>query len=128
MGQVGSVNILCLITALQSTIYAVICSILGCRIAKSIGLVHSLRIEKNSLLHTLAVTLGGGVFSLLWIIGHSEDGCRRWQKAMKAVCFVLNGRLDLLFERLYQKYGIWYAIIGHAGVHVILKVIWLLLV
>ena len=30
-------------------------------------------------------------------------------------CFLLNGELGLVFGWLYRKYGIQYAMIGHAG-------------
>ncbi len=40
-------------------------------------------------------------------------------------CFLLNGGLGLLFGRLYRKHGIQYAMIAHAGCHVISKLIWI---
>ena len=43
-------------------------------------------------------------------------------------CFLLNGGAGLLFGRLYRKYGIHYAMIGHALAHVVSKVIWILFV
>ncbi len=43
-------------------------------------------------------------------------------------CFVLNGGLGLVFGRIYRKYGIQYVMIGHAGAHIISKIIWLLLI
>ena len=39
-------------------------------------------------------------------------------------CFLLNGGFGLVFGRLYRKYGIQYAMIAHALVHVVSKVIW----
>lgn len=41
-------------------------------------------------------------------------------------CFILNGGLGVVFGWSYRKYGIQYAMIAHAGVHVISKVIWML--
>ena len=38
-------------------------------------------------------------------------------------CFLLNGGLGLVFGWLYRKYGIQYAMIGHAGAHIISKLI-----
>lgn len=43
-------------------------------------------------------------------------------------CFLLNGGLGLVFGWLYRKYGIQYAMIGHAGAHIISKLIWLVLI
>ena len=41
-------------------------------------------------------------------------------------CFLLNGTFGLLFGWLYRKYGLRYAMISHAGCHIISKAIWLL--
>lgn len=43
-------------------------------------------------------------------------------------CFLLNGTFGLLFGWLYRKYGLRYAMIAHAGCHVVSKVIWILFV
>ena len=43
-------------------------------------------------------------------------------------CFLYNGGLGLAFGWLYRKYGIQYAMVCHAGCHVISKLIWLLFV
>lgn len=43
-------------------------------------------------------------------------------------CFLLNGCFGLLFGWLYRKYGLRYAMIAHAGCHVISKLIWILFV
>ena len=42
--------------------------------------------------------------------------------------FLLNGSLGLLFGRFYRKHGIQYAMITHAGVHIVCKLVWLLFV
>ena len=39
-------------------------------------------------------------------------------------CFLLNGGLGLFFGWLYRRYGIQYAMIGHAAAHVVSKLIW----
>ena len=41
-------------------------------------------------------------------------------------CFLLNGGLGLLFGRLYRKYGLRYAMLAHAGCHIVSKLIWIL--
>lgn len=43
-------------------------------------------------------------------------------------CFLLNGGFGLVFGRLYRKHGIGYAMLAHAGVHVISKLIWILFI
>ena len=40
-------------------------------------------------------------------------------------CFLLNGGIGLMFGWLYRKYGLRYAMIAHAGCHVISKLIWI---
>ena len=45
-----------------------------------------------------------------------------------ARCFLMNGGFGLAFGRLYRKYGIQYAMLAHAGVHVISKLIWILFI
>ena len=40
-------------------------------------------------------------------------------------CFLLNGGFGLAFGWLYRKYGLRYAMIAHAGCHVISKLIWI---
>ena len=43
-------------------------------------------------------------------------------------CFLLNGGFGLMFGRLYRKYGIHYAMLSHAGVHIVSKLIWILFI
>jgi len=43
-------------------------------------------------------------------------------------CFLLNGGFGLLFGWLYRKYGIVYAMIGHALFHIISKLIWVIFI
>ena len=43
-------------------------------------------------------------------------------------CFVMNGAFGLIFGRLYRKYGIQYAMLAHAGVHIVSKLVWILFV
>ena len=40
-------------------------------------------------------------------------------------CFLLNGTFGLLFGWLYRKYGLRYAMVAHAGSHVVSKFIWI---
>ena len=43
-------------------------------------------------------------------------------------CFLMNGGFGLVFGRLYRKRGIEYAMLAHAGVHVVSKLIWILFI
>lgn len=43
-------------------------------------------------------------------------------------CFLLNGGSGLAFGWLYRKYGIVYAILGHALFHIVSKLIWLVFI
>ena len=43
-------------------------------------------------------------------------------------CFLLNGGFGLLFGWLYRKFGIQYAMVSHAGLHIVSKLIWLLFI
>ena len=45
-----------------------------------------------------------------------------------ARCIILNGGIGLLFGYLYRKYGLRYAMIAHAGCHLISKLIWILFI
>ena len=43
-------------------------------------------------------------------------------------CFLMNGAYGLAFGRMYRKYGIQYAMLAHAGVHIVSKIIWLIFI
>ena len=43
-------------------------------------------------------------------------------------CFLLNGGFGLAFGWLYRKHGLQYAMIAHAGLHLVSKIIWILFV
>ena len=43
-------------------------------------------------------------------------------------CFLLNGGFGLLFGWLYRKYGLRYAMLAHAGCHIVSKLIWILFI
>ena len=40
----------------------------------------------------------------------------------------MNGGFGLVFGRLYRKQGIEYAMLAHAGVHIVSKLIWLIFI
>ena len=43
-------------------------------------------------------------------------------------CFLMNGGFGLIFGRMYRKYGIQYAMLTHAGVHIVSKLICILFI
>lgn len=43
-------------------------------------------------------------------------------------CFLLNGGFGLLFGWLYRKFGIHYAMVSHAVLHIVSKLIWILFI
>ena len=43
-------------------------------------------------------------------------------------CFLLNGGIGFLFGWLYQRYGLRYAMIAHAGAHIVSKIIWIIFI
>lgn len=43
-------------------------------------------------------------------------------------CFLLNGGFGLVFGWLYRKYGIVYAMTGHALFHIVSKLIWIIFI
>ena len=43
-------------------------------------------------------------------------------------CFLLNGGFGLVFGYLYRKHGLRYAMLAHAGCHMVSKLIWILFI
>lgn len=43
-------------------------------------------------------------------------------------CFLLNGFGGICFGHIYRKYGIHYAMISHAGAHIVWKTLWVLFI
>lgn len=208
--QVGSVEMVILITTVQSLLYAMVCGLLGKFLAKKVGLWReSWVLERNPLIATAVVgTITGCaliLFDLFWfnneaeVIRQSYEAkptlnyiiasltyggvieevmlrlfwvsliafmmqklfARGKEEVAPAIlitanviaallfaaghlpatvmsiglnpviifrCFLLNGGAGLLFGRLYRKYGIHYAMLGHALAHVVSKLIWILFV
>ncbi len=74
--QVGDSRILIVVSAVQTAGYALFCGFFGYILADKLGLWKPIRVERNSLLVTLAVSVVGGiVFSLdHWVFGSMIDG------------------------------------------------------
>lgn len=69
------------------------------------------------------------IAGLLFAAGHLPATFLTFQTVDAIViirCFLYNGGLGIVFGWLYRKYGIQYAMIGHAGTHIISKAIWML--
>lgn len=76
VAQLGSKELLVVISTVQTVGYALVCGFFGCLLAEATGLWKPIRIEKKSLLITLVISLAGGiVFSLdHWVFGSVIDG------------------------------------------------------
>ena len=71
------------------------------------------------------------IAALLFAAGHLPETFLTFQTVdVIAIirCFLYNGGLGLVFGWLYRNYGIQYAMIGHAGTHIISRLIWLLFI
>ena len=207
VAQVGSVEILILISTIQSLIYAVVLGLLGKLIAKKIGLWREFTLETKQFIYIVIASLIGGAFFILadvlvfarfippvldsylvkptlnYIIASVTYGgvveevmLRLFFMSLIAFviaklskgktvtdthfiianilsallfaaghlpatamsigitpiivirCFIMNGAFGMLFGRMYRKYGIQYAMLTHAGVHIISKLIWLIFI
>lgn len=211
IAQVGSITAVVLITALQATVYAILCSFFGYILADKMGLIKPFKITKKPLIITALVSLIGGVIFSLdhWVFGSIVDGiqqanessltvsgviasvlyggiveeimlrlffmtlvafliwkifCRKYKKeeiptfvfvvanivaallfaalhlpVTVAIfgeltfiivfrCFLLNGCFAILFGELYRRYGIVYAMMCHALLHIVSKLIWFIFI
>lgn len=207
ISQVGSIEVVIIITTIQALGYSLILGILGKILAKQIGLWRKIEFSKQAIIEVLVVVVLGGIAFIMadhlifndfsdviknsysvkptieYIIasitygGVVEEVMLRLflmslialiiQKVAKKEemnekiliisnviaailfaaghlpatimtigitpmilirCFVMNGVFGMIFGRLYRKYGIHYAMLGHAGVHIVSKLIWLLFI
>lgn len=209
IGQVGSMEMVYLVSVIQNMIYVIFCGFFGYILADKIGLMKSVRFEKAAVLRTLFPSaICGIVFSMdYWSFGALIPGVREvtelgmtWYAWICAVlyggiieevmlrlfmlsliawliwkalyrkrdivpdgviiaaniiaaflfaaahlpatitmfggltpiilirCFLLNGGFGLLFGRLYRKYGIQYAMLSHALLHIVSKMIWMVFI
>ena len=205
IAQAGSIEILILITSIQSFVYAVALGLIGKVLAGKIGLWRSLSFKIKPIIAVVFVSLiGGAIFilgdyyffsnfidvvkdsylesptlnyiiasvtyggvveevmlrlffmsliafllqklsgkseatdsqiiianilsALLFAAGHIPATAMAMELTPIVLirCFVMNGGFGLAFGRLYRKYGIQYAMLAHAGVHIISKLIWIL--
>lgn len=207
LAQIGSIEMLIVITTIQSLIYAVLLGLIGKIIAEKIGLWHKISFELKPLIYTaIASVIGGMIFILadvlvfakfipavmdsyalkptisyiissityggvveevmlrlffmsliafvisklskdktltdthiiianilsvlLFAAGHIPATVQTIGISPIIIfrCFLLNGGFGLIFGRMYRKYGIQYAMLTHAGVHIISKLIWIMFI
>lgn len=83
VAQVGSKDMIVVITALQTALYAAFCGFFGYILADKTGLIKPFKVSKKPLVITLLVSVAGGiVFSLdHWIFGSVIDGIQSANKA-----------------------------------------------
>ena len=79
--QIGSAQILAVVTMVQSVTYAVFCTVIGYILAENTGLLKPFKIEKNKMLLTVVVGLVCGII-LQRIIGCLEKPFPRWRPPM----------------------------------------------
>ena len=93
-------------------------------------LLHKLFWRKQEQAPVAALVLANIIAALLFAAGHLPTTAVLMGLTPMIIfrCFLLNGGLGLLFGWLYRKYGLRYAMIAHAGCHVVSKLIWILFI
>ena len=69
------------------------------------------------------------IAALLFAAGHLPSTLQLFGEITPLIllrCFLLNGLTGLFFGFLYRRFGIQYAMIAHAGAHIVWKLIWIL--
>lgn len=78
-----------------------------------------------------AITAANIIAALLFAAGHLPSTVAMFGALTPLLlvrCFLLNGAFGVLFGELYRRYGIQYAMLCHALLHIVSKIIWLLFV
>lgn len=88
-----------------------------------------MKISKNDEASEGDLILANVISALLFAAGHLPAIAQTLglDALIIARCFIMNGAYGIVFGRLYRKYGIGYAMLAHAGVHIVSKAIWLLI-
>lgn len=206
LGEVDSVEIVYLVTAIQGLLYAVFLGLIGKFLSKKIGLWKKIEFSKKAIIDILLVTIIGGIVFIMadqLIFNNFSDTIKESYAAKPTIeciiasivyggiveevmlrlffmslvaviirkvtqkeindkiliisnviaailfaaghlpataitigitpmiiirCFLLNGGFGLLFGHLYRKHGIHCAMLGHIGVHIVSKLIWILFI
>ena len=88
------------------------------------------RLSKDKTVNDTHIIIANIAAALLFAAGHIPATVQMIGISPIIVfrCFFLNGGFGLIFGRMYRKYGIQYAMLTHAGVHIISKLIWILFI
>jgi membrane protease YdiL (CAAX protease family) len=88
-----------------------------------------MKISKNDEANDASLILANVISALLFAACHLPAIAQTLglDALIIARCFIMNGAYGIIFGRLYRKYGIGYAMLAHAGVHIVSKAIWLLI-
>ena len=86
--------------------------------------------RKSEKAPTGAVVAANIIAALLFAAGHLPATAAMFgiTPMLLVRCFLLNGSFGVLFGELYRRYGIQYAMLSHALLHVVSKTIWLIFV
>ena len=92
-------------------------------------LLRKIFFKKQESVPTGVLVAANVVAALLFAAGHLPAAVMLFGELTAPVlvrCFLLNGGFGLLFGWLYRKYGIQYAMLSHALLHIISKLVWAL--
>ncbi len=108
VAEIGSVEILVVVTAMQTVGYALFCGFFGYIMADKMGLIKPFKISKKPLVITLVVSvIGGIVFSLdHWVFGSFIDGIQTANEASLTLSGVMvsilyGGIIEEVMMRLF---------------------------
>ena len=92
--------------------------------------LHKLFWRKQEQTPVAALIAANILSSLLFAAGHLPATQMLMELSPMIIfrCFLLNGGVGLLLGWLYRKHGLRYAMIAHAGCHVVSKLIWILFI
>lgn len=85
--------------------------------------------RKRETVPTCALIAANVIAALLFAAGHLPATAMAFDELTPLLlfrCFLFNGGFGLIFGWLYRKHGIQYAMVCHAGTHIVSKLIWLL--
>ena len=94
-------------------------------------LLHRLLRRKQETVSTAVLVAANLIAALLFAAGHLPNTAILFgglTSMLLVRCFLLNGAFGLAFGWLYRKYGLRYAMMAHAGCHVVSKLIWFLFI
>lgn len=92
-------------------------------------LVWKLFFRKRETVPTGVLIAANLATAMLFAAGHLPATAQTFGTLTPALllrCFLLNGAFGVVFGRLYRKYGIQYAMLGHALLHIAARTIWMI--